>query len=97
MADPVWPTEPWYSGQQLQADFGYLIEHTHRIAGFCVGGLVSLLALGIWWTEPRKSARWIGIVGIVTLLVGFGELTAGRHAQAGQQSNVEVHRLSSSD
>ena len=35
MADPVWPTEPWYLARATtEFDLGYLVEHTHRIAGF---------------------------------------------------------------
>jgi heme A synthase len=73
MADPVWPTEPWYLLNNYRFDLGYLIEHTHRIAGFTVGGVVSVLALGLWLTEPRKAARWVGLIALVVLLGAFGE------------------------
>jgi heme A synthase len=75
MADPIWPTEPWYLfvvGWQ-EPNRGYLIEHTHRIAGWTVGLAVSVLALGLWWTEPRKAARWVGMIGLVVLLGAYGE------------------------
>src|SRR3954453_10046690 len=61
MADPVWPTEPWYLFSNYKLDLGYLIEHSHRIAGFAVGGLVSVLALGVWWTNPGRPGRWVGL------------------------------------
>lgn len=77
MADRVWPTEPWYLFSNPKYEFSYLIEHSHRIAGFTVGGLVSLLVLGLMWTEPRPTARWLGVAGIVLLLVGFGEFHRG--------------------
>ncbi|MFO0805042.1 MAG: hypothetical protein U0791_18205 [Gemmataceae bacterium] len=73
MADPVWPTEPWYLADNYKLDFGYLIEHTHRIAGFLVGGFVSILALGIVATEPRKLARSASIVLVIALLAFFGQ------------------------
>ncbi|MBX9580546.1 MAG: COX15/CtaA family protein [Gemmataceae bacterium] len=76
MADPVWPTEPWYLASNYKLDLGYLIEHTHRIAGFLVGGAVSLLVLGVWLTTggwPPAGGRWLGLIGLVGLLVGFGE------------------------
>jgi heme a synthase len=73
MADDRWPTEPWYLLRNYRFDFGYLVEHSHRIAGFCVGGVISMLALGLWWTEPVRSARWTGMVLLVMLLLGFGE------------------------
>lgn len=81
MADRVWPTEPWYLFSNPKYEFSYLIEHSHRIAGFTIGGLVSILALGLAWTEPRRAARWVGVVGIVLLLVGFGEFHRGLMAQ----------------
>lgn len=73
MADPVWPTEPWYLANNYKLDLGYLIEHTHRIAGFAVGGFVSILALGLWFTEPRALARWTGLLLLVVLLGAFGQ------------------------
>src|SRR5205085_7057657 len=57
MADPIWPTEPWYLASNYKLDLGYLIEHSHRIAGFVVGGLVSVLALGAWSTNPGRLGR----------------------------------------
>jgi heme A synthase len=89
MADPVWPTEPWYvfhtatEGEKakFREQFGFFIEHTHRIAGWTVGGLVSVLAVGVWWTEPRKAARWVAIAGLFVLLVGYGEFHRGLMAQ----------------
>src|SRR5437868_6923037 len=81
MADPVWPTEPWYLFSNYKLDFGYLVEHSHRIAAFTVGGLVIVLAFGLWWTEPRAAARWAGAVGLVVLVAGFGEFHRGLMAQ----------------
>lgn len=81
MADPVWPTEPWYLLNNYRLDFGYLVEHTHRIAGFTVGGVVSVLALGLWATDPRKASRVAGLVGLVLLLAGFGEFHRALLAQ----------------
>lgn len=73
MADPIWPTEPWYLADNYKLDLGYLIEHTHRIAGFAVGGFVSILALGLWFTETRATFRWLGLALLVVLLVAFGQ------------------------
>lgn len=83
MADPVWPTEPWYLFliNWQEPSSGFLIEHTHRLAGFLVGGAVSLLVLGIWWGGPL---RWVGLAALVVLLGAFGqfhrELMAQRDA-----------------
>ncbi len=83
MADPVWPTEPWYLLDNYKLDFGYLIEHTHRIMGFAVGLLVSVLTLSIWWNHPQSATRWLGTVAIVVMLLGYGDFHQGLMAQRG--------------
>jgi heme A synthase len=74
MADPKWPTEPWYLLNNFQLKFGYLIEHSHRIAGFVLGIVFSLLTLGFWRTEPRTVARWAGLAALVVMLAAYGQL-----------------------
>jgi heme A synthase len=84
MADPVWPTEPWYllgvSWSEPKA--GFLVEHTHRLLGFLVGGLASVLALGLWWTDRNSSTRWLGLAGLVALLATFGQFHRAMIKQA---------------
>jgi heme a synthase len=76
MADPVWPTEPWYlmvNGQVLKEEkAGFLLEHTHRLAGFIVGALVSLTTLFIWRKVQTIWLRVLGYIVIVILLVTYG-------------------------
>ncbi|HEX4590910.1 MAG TPA: hypothetical protein VH120_13320 [Gemmataceae bacterium] len=76
MADPIWPTRPWHlltiSWEEPSA--GYLIEHTHRLAGFVTGAVVALVAILLWLTEPRPALRWGGLVAVVALLAAFGQL-----------------------
>jgi heme A synthase len=74
MADPLWPTEPWYLLKNYKEEVGYLVEHSHRIVGFAFGGVVSVVVLACWWREPRKRAWWCGVLGMVVLLAGYGEL-----------------------
>lgn len=83
MADPVWPTEPWYLFfiDWREPSRGFLIEHTHRLAGFTVGGLVGLLALGLWYTDPRSAARWAGLLGLVVLIGMFNQFHRAMMAQ----------------
>jgi heme A synthase len=66
MADPVWPTSPWHlllvSWDEPKP--GFLIEHTHRLAGYIVGCCVLVLALGLW---SVRSPGWLKTLGGVSL------------------------------
>jgi heme a synthase len=77
MADPVWPTEPWYLLFNFKLNFGYLIEHSHRIVGYLTGFAVTLFALGAWFGEPDRKLKLVGIVSLVGLLVAYGEFHRG--------------------
>jgi heme A synthase len=72
MADPVWPTEPWYLASNYKFDFGYLVEHVHRILGWTVGLLGLVLTFGAWAYEPRSGIRRFGIGAIIALIFTFG-------------------------
>lgn len=76
MADPIWPTTPWYLLfiDWTEPSRGFLIEHAHRFVAFGVGGLVSLYALLAWWREPQATLRWIGLAALVVVLTAFGML-----------------------
>src|SRR5947209_2375922 len=78
MADPVWPTYPWHllliSWDEPSP--GFLIEHSHRLAGYVVGCCVIVLAAGLWRAAPRRWLRWLGtaaLLGVIAqgLLGGF--------------------------
>jgi heme a synthase len=73
MADPVWPTRPWHllTISWDEPNPGYLIEHTHRLAGFVAGIAVALLASLVWLTERRPALRWGGLFAIVALVAAF--------------------------
>jgi len=73
MADPAWPTEPWYLINNYKDEVNYLVEHTHRIVGFALGGILGALTLCVWWLEPRKTAKWVGVAAVVALIAAFGE------------------------
>jgi cytochrome c oxidase assembly protein subunit 15 len=78
MADPVWPTYPWHllliSYDEPKS--GFLIEHTHRLAGYIVGCCVIVLAV---WLQVSSRRNWLrglgwaalGCVIIQGLLGGF--------------------------
>jgi cytochrome c oxidase assembly protein subunit 15 len=71
MADPIWPTYPWHllliSWQEPRP--GFLIEHTHRAAGYFVGCCVILLAIGLWRWQPRRWLRWLGVLALAGVIV----------------------------
>lgn len=78
MADPEWPTTPWFLvfNSWTEPRPGYLIEHTHRFAGWVVGCLVIVLTVGLWRVAKSNRLRWLGIacfVGVCLqgLLGGF--------------------------
>src|SRR5262245_46303520 len=76
MADPIWPTRPWHLAiiDWQEQSRGFLIEHMHRLAGFAVGGAVTILAIGLWLTERHSVLKWGGAAAMVALLAAFGQL-----------------------
>lgn len=76
MADPVWPTEPWYLANNYKVDFGYLVEHYHRIVAFTLSLPGLVLTFGAWAIEPRRGLRWYGIASIIAILLAFGTFQA---------------------
>ena len=63
MSDPVWPTTPWYlfftSWQEPRP--GFLIEHTHRLAGWFLGALTIVFAIAMWKKARTSGLRWLGV------------------------------------
>ena len=78
MADPVWPTEPWYlienSHVFREPRIGFLLEHTHRAAGWIVGGLAVLLALTAWIVGPNLRSRLAPMIAITAFVASYGYL-----------------------
>ncbi|HEV3257988.1 MAG TPA: COX15/CtaA family protein [Gemmataceae bacterium] len=79
MVDPQGFRLPWHLAtvQGLwERGLGYVIEHSHRLAGWVVGTCVIVLAAGLWLRESRRWVRWVGVAalaGVVAqgLLGGF--------------------------
>jgi cytochrome c oxidase assembly protein subunit 15 len=78
MADPLWPTYPWHLAliSWEEPSPGFIVEHTHRLLDYLLGFCSILLAIGLWWAQPRRWLGWLGIAalgGIIMqgLLGGF--------------------------
>lgn len=66
MAVPDWPTTFGqnmfaYPLSEMLGNTGVFWEHSHRLWGALVGACVVLLAAVIWFREPRRSVRWLGL------------------------------------
>jgi cytochrome c oxidase assembly protein subunit 15 len=72
LAVPDWPTTfghnmflyPW-----SQMVGGILYEHSHRLIGSAVGALTIALAVSLWWTEPRRWVRRLGLAAVAAVIV----------------------------
>jgi cytochrome c oxidase assembly protein subunit 15 len=71
MADPIWPTMPWHLllVSWVEPRPGFLIEHTHRLAGYVVGCCVIVLAIGIWRSDMSRGIRWLGMAALLGVII----------------------------
>ena len=71
MADPIWPTYPWHlllvSWEEPRP--GFLVEHSHRLAGYIVGCGVIVLAVGLWRSDRRSVVRWLGVAALLGVII----------------------------
>jgi heme A synthase len=95
MADPVWPTSPLAlaqsSSEQLD-DLRFVIEHSHRLAGYAVGVCAIVLCGGLWLTERRRWLCWLGTLALAEVVIQgiFGGLRVTEHARWGLELRI-VH------
>jgi cytochrome c oxidase assembly protein subunit 15 len=90
MVDPVGFRAPWHLLQNLERayrELGFLIEHSHRLFGFMVGSCTIVLAVGLWWSEPRRWIRWLGVVALagISLQGVLGILRVNQNVQMGRE------------
>lgn len=95
MADPIWPTSPTallHATSEQLTDVRWLIEHSHRLAGYLVGCCAILLTLGLWSTESRRWLCWLGTAALagVCLQGIVGGLRVIEHARWGLELRI-VH------
>ncbi len=70
MADRAWPTYPWYllTSKWDPAQFDFVVEHSHRAAGYVVGCCVIVLVIGLWLTRRRPVVRWLGAAALLCVI-----------------------------
>ncbi len=72
MVDPQGFREPWHLWMVPDVwsrGIGFLIEHSHRLAGFTVGTCIIVLAVGLWRSEPRRWVRWVGMAALAGVII----------------------------
>src|SRR5947209_6442089 len=70
MADPQSVRTPWHlltipMPQLLERGLGYVIEHSHRLAGWLVGTFAIVLAVGMALGVKHSAVRWLGVLALV--------------------------------
>lgn len=95
MADPVWPTSPTAllqsSPEQLQ-DIRWVIEHSHRLAGYVVGCCAIVLVVALWVAERRRWIAWLGTAALLGVCIQgvVGGLRVTEHDRWGLELRI-VH------
>src|SRR5947209_14144525 len=72
MVDKEWPTAPWLLWVKSWKENGglaFLIEHSHRLAGYTVGTCTIVLVAGLWLTERRRWLCWLGTAALLGVIV----------------------------
>ncbi len=72
LAVPDWPTTfgynmflyPW-----SKMVGGIFYEHSHRLVASGVGFLTLILAMLLWFQEPRKWVRWLGTMALALVIL----------------------------
>jgi cytochrome c oxidase assembly protein subunit 15 len=71
MADPIWPTYPWHLAliDWTEPKAGFIIEHTHRAAGYFVGCCIIVLMLGLLLGPRPRTLKVMGVVLLAAVIV----------------------------
>lgn len=72
LAVPDWPTtygQFMFSFPLSQMVGGIFYEHGHRMVASIVGMLTVILAVWLWWKEPRKWVRNLGGLALLAVIV----------------------------
>ena len=72
MAVPDWPTTYGYNMFLFPVSKwvgGIFYEHSHRLVASGVGLLTTILAGWLWFAEPRRWLRWLGVVAFFAVVI----------------------------
>jgi heme a synthase len=72
LAVPDWPTSYGYFMYTFPLSYmvgGIFYEHGHRLIASTVGILMIVLAIWLWWKEPRCWVRRLGLVALAAVVV----------------------------
>jgi heme a synthase len=72
LAVPDWPTTFGYNMFLFPASRwigGIFFEHTHRLIASSVGFLTIILAVWLWFSEPRRWVRKLGLVAVAAVIL----------------------------
>jgi len=76
MSVPDWPNTYGYNMflfPPAQWIGGIFYEHTHRLLASAVGLMTTILAVWLWYRDPRAWMRWLGVIAFL-LVVAQGVL-----------------------
>src|SRR5204862_6263514 len=72
LAVPDWPNSFGYNMFLFPVSKwigGIFFEHTHRLIASAVGFLTIILAVWLWRTENRPSAKMIGLIAVARVIL----------------------------
>jgi heme A synthase len=71
MVDSAGFRAPWHMllVSLQERGLGFVIEHSHRLAGYIVGTCIIVLALALWRREPRRWVRWMGMAALAGVII----------------------------
>ena len=64
---PDWPLSFGTLMPPMEGNVFY--EHGHRMIAGLVGTLMTVLAIWLWRTEPRKWVRWLGLAAVLAVIL----------------------------
>lgn len=72
MAVPDWPNTYGYNMFLFPPSKwvgGVFYEHSHRLVASGVGLLTTILACWLWFSEPRRWLRWLGVIAFFAVVL----------------------------